>query len=69
MTENIFIIFNYSGHCAVGLIITHGLMDTAKLTLKSSTFLPSRHDGLGTSSNSPSESSQRVRRDSRRSQQ
>lgn len=61
--------FNYSGHCAVGLIIPLGLMEAAKLKLKSSTLLPSQHDGHGTSNNSPSESSQRVCRDSERPQQ
>ena len=62
-------VFNYSGYCAVRLIIPLGLMEAAKVTLQSSTLLPSQHDGHGTSNNSPSESSQRVRRDSERPQQ
>ena len=65
----VFIIFNYSRYCAVEFIIPLELMETAKLNLKFSTLLPSQHDGHGPSSNSPSESSQRVCRDSERPQQ
>lgn len=60
---------NYSGYCAVGLIISLGLMEAAKLKLKSSSLLPAQHDGHGTSNKSPGEPSQRVRGDGERPQQ